>query len=101
MVKQPPRPQQPDNADPIPGDLQTLFGRNLRAARTAHKLTQQELADKAGLKHQYVSRVEDGQINVTLDTMKRLAAALGQDVPAMLRSPSPDAGTPPGVKPPD
>jgi transcriptional regulator with XRE-family HTH domain len=101
MAKQPLDPPQPDDASPIPDDLQVLFGRNLRAARLAHSLTHQELADKAGFKRQYVSRIEAGQLNVTLDTMKRLAAALGQDVSTMLRLPdthdvSPGVPKPPG-----
>lgn len=90
MAKQVPHPPQPDDGDPVPNELQALFGNNLRAARIAHNLTHQELADRAGFKRQYVSRIEAGQLNVTLDTMKRLAAALGQDVSAMLRFPDAD-----------
>ncbi len=100
MVKQPPHLPQPDDVGPIPDDLQTLFGRNLRAARIAHNLTHQELADKAGFKRQYVSRVEAGQLNLTLGTMTRLAAVLGQDVSVLLRLPDADDVNPSPPQPP-
>ncbi len=100
MVKRPPHLPQPDDAVLIPDDLQTLFGRNLRAVRLAHKLKQQDLADRAGFKSQYISRVEGGQINLTLDTMKRLATALGQDVRALLRPLGSDADNPASPKTP-
>lgn len=87
MAKRPPDDPQPDDGDPVPNDLRILFGRNVRAARVALRLRQQEFADKAGFNRQYISRVEAGQINLTLDTMRRLAAAVGQDVPSLLRAP--------------
>lgn len=77
--------------EPISNGLRALFGRNLRAARVALGLRQQEFADAAGFNQQYVSRVEAGQVNLTLDTMRRLAAAVGQDVPSLLRAPEPEA----------
>ena len=82
-----------DDAAPVPEDIQVVFGRNLRAARSAQGLTQQELGDRAGFKNQYVSRVEDGQINLTINTMKRLAEALGQDMRALLGTPAPNPNT--------
>lgn len=92
MAKQAPDPPQPDDAGPIPDDLRILFGRNVRAARIALRLRQQEFADKAGFNQQYISRVEDGQLNLTLDTMKRLATALDQDVSSLLRAPDSGPG---------
>jgi len=94
MVKQPPDPPQLDDASPIPDDLQTMFGRNLRAARMAQGLKQADLAEKAGINQQYVSSIEAGQINLTLDTVKRLAAALGQDALVLLGAPSLDRHEP-------
>ncbi len=78
-----------EDGEPVPNGLRTLFGRNLRAARVALGLRQQEFADRAGFNRQYISRVEAGRINLTLDTMRRLAAAVGQDVPSLLRVPDP------------
>lgn len=84
MAKRPSDPSQPDDTGPIPDDIQAVFGRNLRAARAAQGLKQAELGEKAGLNQHYISRIEDGQVNLTLDTVKRLAAALGQDALVLL-----------------
>jgi len=45
--------------------------------RLEHDLTQKELADKIGTSHSAISRLESGQATVTLNTMKRVAEALG------------------------
>lgn len=86
MVKQDPDLPQPDDGDPVPNDLHVLFGRNMRAARIALRLNQQEFADKSGFTQQYVSLVENGQTNLSLGHMRRLATALNQDVPSLLRA---------------
>jgi transcriptional regulator with XRE-family HTH domain len=79
-----------DEAAVVPEDLRAVFGGNLRAARCAQNLSQRDLGDRAGFKNQYISRVEDGQINLTIKTMERLAAALGQDMRVLLASPLSD-----------
>lgn len=84
MTEQKPPPPPAEEADAIPDDLRTLFGRNLRAARCEQQLTQDQLGERAGMGKRYVSRVEDGQINITLDTMRRLASAIGIDVLTLL-----------------
>jgi len=55
------------------------LGLRLRVLRTARQLTQDQLADRAGLDRTYVSRLEHGQHNLTVLTLARLAHAL--DVP--------------------
>ena len=85
MPKRRPRAAKPGQADPLPGDLQALFGQNLRVARVRQNKTQAELAEAAGLTSQYVSKIEDGKINVTLDTMKKLATVLHHNVSDMIR----------------
>jgi transcriptional regulator with XRE-family HTH domain len=56
------------------------FAMNLRAARKAKGLSQEELADKADLHRTYVGSVERGERNVSIDNIERLAAALNLDV---------------------
>jgi transcriptional regulator with XRE-family HTH domain len=97
MAKQPPDPPQSDDGDPFPNDLHMLFGRNVKASRVALRLNQQEFADKAGFTQQYISLVENGQTNLSLGHMRRLATALNQDVPSLLRafdSDDPDTKSP-------
>jgi transcriptional regulator with XRE-family HTH domain len=54
-----------------------LFAQNMRAARTRAKLSQEALAEEAGLHRTYVGSVERGERNVSLVNIARLAKALG------------------------
>ena len=53
------------------------FGRNVRQARKEKGWTQEQLAFEAGVKRAYLSEVENGQRNVSLDVVEKLAKALG------------------------
>jgi transcriptional regulator with XRE-family HTH domain len=57
--------------------LADLFARNLRATRARKHLSQQRLADKAGLSVSYISMLERGERLAPLDTIDVLARALG------------------------
>ena len=59
------------------------FGRRLRARREKLGWSQMALADEVGLHFTYVSSVERGERNISLQNIVRLAAALGAD-PAVL-----------------
>jgi transcriptional regulator with XRE-family HTH domain len=60
--------------------LSGAFGKVLRRHRIASGLTQEKLAEAASLHHTYVSLIERGIANVSLDAAQRLAVAL--DTPA-------------------
>jgi transcriptional regulator with XRE-family HTH domain len=64
--------------------MSAIFGRNVRHARLAARISQGDLAQQAGLKQQYVSLIESGRQNVTIDTAVRLAAALRLELWTML-----------------
>jgi transcriptional regulator with XRE-family HTH domain len=53
------------------------IGANVRAARKAKHLTQDELADKSGLHRAHIGEIERGETNVTVQTLKTLADTLG------------------------
>lgn len=53
------------------------FGEILRDKRKELKLTQQELADRAGTKRSYISRIEKGETDMQLSSFLRIAQALG------------------------
>lgn len=55
------------------------FGKNLRWARQLLEISQEELALRANLSRTYVSEVERGGRNISIDNMDLLAQAL--DVP--------------------
>lgn len=49
-------------------------------ARLAKKLTQVELAKKAGVSQTVIARLESGTNNATIATISRVASALGKEV---------------------
>lgn len=54
-----------------------MIGAELRKAREAAGLTQQELADAAGLHRTYISLLERNKKSPTLDVLFRLCRAVG------------------------
>ena len=48
--------------------------------RLSKKMTQAELADKAGLKQAYVARLESGTANPTLESITKVATVLGKRI---------------------
>ena len=53
------------------------FGKRVRALRAEAGLSQEKLAEKAGMHPTYLSDIERGQRNPTLEVISRLAKALG------------------------
>jgi transcriptional regulator with XRE-family HTH domain len=68
-------------------DARALFGANVRQARLKAKLTQTDVQELTGIRQHYISEIENGVWNLTLDTMTTLARALGTDVRALLKPP--------------
>jgi transcriptional regulator with XRE-family HTH domain len=60
------------------------FANNLRRVRTSKGISQEKLADLCDLHRTYVSSVERGERNITVDNMERLAVALGVDIRELL-----------------
>jgi len=57
-------------------DKKTLLGRKIREIRKRQGLSQEMLAERAGISSQYVSNIERGKENPTLDLLLKLADAL-------------------------
>ncbi|MDF5728759.1 MAG: helix-turn-helix transcriptional regulator [Rhizonema sp. PD38] len=66
-------------------ETRLLFARNLRKAREAHGISQEMLAELAGLHRTYVGSVERGERNISIDNIERLARALGVEPADLLR----------------
>ena len=62
---------------PMAAELRRAFGQRVRARRTAQGLSQEALADLAGIHRTYVGSVERGERNISLDNIHALADALG------------------------
>ncbi len=58
-------------------DLLTRFAGNVRRLRAKKKLSQKALADKVGCSVSYVSMLERGQRSPPLETIEKVAKALG------------------------
>ncbi|MDO8069431.1 helix-turn-helix domain-containing protein [Janthinobacterium sp. SUN206] len=65
--------------------LKVHFGLTLRRARENLKLSQEVLAEKAGLHRTYIGQVERGERNISIDNMEHLAEAVGMELWEMLR----------------
>ncbi len=70
-------------------EIKKRFGLAVRRQRVDCGLSQEDLALRIGADQAYVSRVEAGQMNVTLETAEQIAAALGVDVSALFAPPPP------------
>ena len=57
----------------------TRFGKNVVRLRERRKLTQEELAEKAGVSARYLQSIEAGEYFPTLPTLARLKSALRCD----------------------
>lgn len=62
-----------------PEYLQQLFAANVRQARKQRGLTQEDLADQAELDRTYISSIERGLRNVSIQNIQRIALALNVD----------------------
>lgn len=56
--------------------LRRVVARNVRAFREDRGLSQEEVADRARVHTTYLSGIENGRRNPTVDVLERLAAAL-------------------------
>lgn len=60
------------------------FAHNLKQVRHTKNLSQEELADLSNLHRTYVSAVERGIKNISIDNMEKLARALNLDIQELL-----------------
>ena len=63
------------------------FGAQLRELRTKKGISQERLAELAGLHRTYVSSVERGERNISLENIDRLATALGEPMGKLMPPP--------------
>lgn len=58
-------------------NLRALFGQRVKQLRIASGLSQEAFADRCGFARSYMSRIERGTSNASLDAIETLARALG------------------------
>jgi transcriptional regulator with XRE-family HTH domain len=68
-------------------EIREVFARNLRAARQAKGLSQEELAHRADIDRTYISSLERSVYNASIDVVDRLAAVLNIEACELLKRP--------------
>jgi transcriptional regulator with XRE-family HTH domain len=66
-------------------DLQISVARRLAALRQARSMTQEGVADRLNIASQNIQRIESGRQNLTLQTIERVAGAIGVPVDEVLQ----------------
>ena len=61
-----------------------IFGRNVKRVRLANSLSQEQLGDRCGLHRTYISDIELGNRNPTLQTAAKIAQSLDVDIVQLL-----------------
>lgn len=65
-------------------DINDAFGMKVRERRLSLKLSQEKLANKAGIDRTYLPAIEKGKRNVSLRVADQIAKALGVDLKDLL-----------------
>lgn len=60
-------------------DIAKIVGKRLRSYRAAQGLSQEKLAERAGLHPTYIGQVERGEKNLTIESLEKITSAL--DIP--------------------
>jgi len=79
-------------------DARSTFAASLRQWRYQRGLSQEQLAERADLHRTYISDIERGARNVSLESIEKLARALEVSLPTLFSPPGPqvgDNGSPP------
>lgn len=65
--------------------LRRLVAKNLRRLRKESDLSQEELADRAGLNRNYIGMIEREENSPTVDALEQISDALGIDPVVLLQ----------------
>jgi len=65
-------------------DAKTILGRFVRKLREEASLTQEQLAQRAGITYQYLSGLENGRENFSIDILDALGKALECPLPHLI-----------------
>lgn len=66
-------------------DLKEIMARNLRRARHDKKLTQEELAERAGLSSRYIGAIERADVSASVTVLGQIADALEMEPGELLQ----------------
>ncbi len=66
-------------------DIRQILANNIKNLRTQNKLSREELSLTLGVDNSYISKLEKGKINITLDKIEMLANYFGIEVYLLLK----------------
>ena len=66
-------------------DIRQILANNIKNLRTQKKLSREELSLVLGVDNSYVSKLEKGKINITLDKIEMLANYFEKEVYLLLK----------------
>ena len=66
-------------------NILNIFGENVRIFRRNLGISQEELADRAGLHRTYIGMIERAEKNITLVNMEKIANALQVKIEELLK----------------
>ncbi|MCS3886811.1 MULTISPECIES: helix-turn-helix domain-containing protein [Bradyrhizobium] len=66
-------------------DLKEVMAINLRRIRHVKKMTQEELADSAGLSVRYIGAIERADVSASVTVLGRIAEALGVEATDLIK----------------
>ena len=69
----------------ISEDIRQILANNIKNLRTQKKLSREELSLVLGVDNSYVSKLEKGKINITLDKIEMLANYFETEVYLLLK----------------
>jgi transcriptional regulator with XRE-family HTH domain len=76
-TKKTPKAARTRTVRPAPaGSVARLLGTSVRGHRKARKLTQEVVAERAGLSTNYMGNIERGEYDVTVAVLQRVACAM-------------------------
>jgi len=61
------------------------FGKKIREERHKQNLSQEQLAEKAGLHRTYIGMIERAEKNITLENIHKICKALGLQLSELFR----------------
>lgn len=66
-------------------DGRKIIAKNLQYYRNAKKLTREELSLNLGLDNSYISKLEKCKINISIDTLTKIATKLNIQISDLLK----------------
>jgi transcriptional regulator with XRE-family HTH domain len=65
-------------------DILQIFGENVQKYRKERKVSQEKLAELAGVHRTYIGMIERAEKNITLRNIEKIAKALGVEIKDLL-----------------